>query len=133
MSIKHLAREARLASAGTPIRTVIFRNVDGVRYTLRVWDTGRLDSRGCSYLAYHLYQGFGRSTWVLFEGDDFAGSPLHSDDADETMRALLVFLCLRPGDTDAEHFASYSAEQLAWAISGAEALAQASHHRFGEG
>lgn len=132
MSIKNTRAGGRVASAGTPIRTVIFRDVAGERYTLRVWDTGRLDSRGCSFLSYELRTGFGSTSAVLFEGDDFAGSPMHADDADETMRALLGFLTLRPGDTDAEYFEAYTPDQLAWCEASAEALSMAVFDRFGE-
>jgi hypothetical protein len=52
--------------------------------------------------------------WIIFEGEDFAGSPMDADDSDETVAALLTFLTLRRGDTDAEYFESYTPEQLAW-------------------
>jgi hypothetical protein len=52
---------------------------------------------------------------VLFRGEDFGASPLHADDSDETLRALLGFLALRPGDTDRDFFDDYSAEQLEFA------------------
>lgn len=131
--IKHCRPEARIASRGTPIRTVIFRDMIGlIRYTLRVWDSGRLDARGCSFLRYELRTGFGDSSVVLFEGEDFAGSPLHADDSDETMRSLLTFLTLRPGDTDAEYFDSYTPEQLEWCEAHAEELSNAVYERFGE-
>ena len=52
---------------------------------------------------------------AVFRGVDFGPSPCHADDADETLRALLGFLTLRPGDTDREYFAAYTAEQLAFA------------------
>ena len=54
---------------------------------------------------------------VLFRGTDFGPSPLHADDADETLRGLCGFLFLRPGDTDREFFDGYSAEQVAFAES----------------
>ncbi len=128
--IKHTRPEARVAARGTPIRTVIFPNVAGTRYTLRTWDSGRLDARGCTVIRYELRKGFGDTSSVLFEGEDFVGSPMHADDADETMAGLLGFLTLRPGDTDADYFAAYTPEQLAWAESHAEALALAVADRF---
>lgn len=51
---------------------------------------------------------------VLFEGADFGVSPLHSVDSDAALLALLWFLALRPGDTDREYFAEYTAAQLEW-------------------
>ena len=132
MGIKACRSEARIAARGTPIRTVIFKDVGGIRYTLRMWDTGRLDKRGCSFMSYELYCGFSGSVETLFEADDFAGSPMHADDSDETVRALLSFLTLRPGDTDAEYFSGYTAEQLAWCQAHAYDLAIAVLERFGE-
>ncbi len=128
--IKHTRPETRIAARDTSIRTVIFPNVQGKRYTLHTWDSGRLDTRGCTYIRYELREGFGDTSAVLFEGEDFAGSPMHADDADATMAALLGFLTLRPGDTDADYFAAYTPEQLAWAESDAEALALAVDDRF---
>ena len=54
---------------------------------------------------------------VLFHGDDFGPSPMHADDSDATLRALLGFLTLRPGDTDREYFAHYTPRQRAFAES----------------
>lgn len=115
----------------SPVRTVIFPNVAGQRYTLRVYDTHRNDTRGCSILSYALHRGFAADAVLLFEGDDFAGSPMHADDSDATMGALLGFLTLRPGDTDAEYFAAYTPRQLDFAATEAEALALAVYDRFG--
>jgi hypothetical protein len=97
-----------------PLRAVKF---DG--YTLETWTTGKYDRRGQSEIAYRLTHPSG---WVIFDARDFHGSPLHADDSDETMRALIGFLTLRPGDTDAEYFAGYTARQLEWAEAEAEYL-----------
>jgi hypothetical protein len=43
-------------------------------------------------------------------------------DSDESVRALLSFLTLRPGDTDAEYFENYTQEQLDFANEHAEML-----------
>lgn len=130
--IKNTTPGRRLAARGDHLRTVIFRDVQGVRYTLRLYDTGRLDSRGCSYLGYTLRTGFGDTSTVLFAGEDFAGSPMHADDSDATVADLLGFLTLKPGDTDQEYFASYTPDQLAWAEQHAEYLGYAVTERFGE-
>jgi hypothetical protein len=130
--IKHCRPEARKANKGAPIRTVIFKDVGGLRYTLRVWDSGDLDTRGCSYLGYELREGFSAHSVTIFEGEDFAGSPMHADDSDETMKGLLAFLTLRPGDTDSEYFAKYTEPQHSWCIAHAEDLAMAVLERFGE-
>ena len=82
-------------------------------HTLRTWDTGKL-SAGRTCVGYELRDPAGA---VLFVGDDFRPSPLHADDSDEALRALCGFLFLRPGDTDAEYFADYTAAQRAFAES----------------
>lgn len=95
---------------------------------LRTWSSGRLrlelfntattDWLGQTRLAYEFWDG----ETLVFSGSDFCGSPLHSDDSDETVAALLGFLSLRPGDTDREYFDRYTAEQLAWARAHGEEL-----------
>jgi hypothetical protein len=69
---------------------------------------------------------------LLFEGEAFAGSPLHADDSDATVAALLAFLTLRPGDTDSEYFDGYSPAQLHFAERHAEVLSAEAAFRFGE-
>jgi len=78
---------------------------------LDLWDTGRRHQRGQSVLGYELRHG----DTTIFSGEDFAGSPIHADDSDASLAALLSFLSLRPGDTDAEYFDAYNATQLEWA------------------
>ena len=85
------------------------------RHVLRTWDTGRTDGRGQTRIGYAFSDPAGN---VLFRGRDFCASPLHADDSDASLRALLGFLTLRPGDTDPEYFDGYSAAQRAFAESG---------------
>lgn len=104
----------------------------GPTFALTVWDTHDRDWRGQTKLGYRLterHRGHGRS---IFEGDDFTGSPMDADDSDAPMAALMGFLALRPGDTDAEYFDRYTPEQLAFADAHAEALAAEVRARFGE-
>ncbi len=82
-------------------------------HVLRTWDTGRTRN-GRTRIAYELSEPSGV---VLFSGADFCPSPMHADDSDDALRALLGFLTLRPGDTDREYFADYTAAQLAFATS----------------
>lgn len=112
------------------IRTCIFKPYrnGGPTFKLIVSDTGRTDWRGVSVLAYELRSG-GK---VLFSGSDFAGSPGHAIDSDETMEGLMGFLTLRPGDTDREYFADYTREQLRFCDNHAEALAMEVERRFGK-
>lgn len=114
------------------LRTVIltpYRKGRGPRFKLEMWDTGRRDGRGQTTIGYRLTAQPGG---VIFEGDDFNGSPLHSDDGDATVGSLLTFLTLRPGDTDADYFAGYTDEQRAYCDAHAEALGFEAMRRFGE-
>lgn len=52
---------------------------------------------------------------LIFTGNDFSPSPMHSSDSDEAIASLLSFLSLQPGDTDAEYFESYTSKQLEFA------------------
>lgn len=87
-------------------------NVNGNLYTLDTWDTGRTDWRGQTVIRYRFSQGVN----ILFAGEDFAGSPLHSDDSDETVRSLLTFLT-RCGDEYDDYNDGYTEAQQAWAQS----------------
>ena len=51
---------------------------------------------------------------LIFQGSDFSPGMLGCIDSDESVYSLLGFLSLAPGDTDADHFKSYTPEQLAW-------------------
>lgn len=120
----------------TALRAVVFspyRKGKGPTFRLSTFDTGRRDGRGQTIISYRLQEcgaGFERKT--LFLGEDFAGSPLHADDSDETMRSLMTFLTLRPGDTDAEYFANYTDSQRAFCEAHAEALSAEVEARFGD-
>jgi hypothetical protein len=82
-------------------------------HTLHTWSTGRTRG-GRTCIGYELCDVAGKA---LFRGEDFRPSPMHADDADATLRGLLGFLTLRPGDTDREYFADYTARQRAFAES----------------
>lgn len=88
------------------------------RFELELSDTGSADWRGKSRLAYE----FRDAGQLIFSGEDFCGSPLHADDSDETVAALLTFLSLRPGDTDRDYFDRYTPKQLDWARTHGEEL-----------
>ena len=85
---------------------------DGRTFELHMWDTGRTDRRGQSFIAYRF--GVVGDEAPLFEGTDFAGSPMHADDSDACVATLLTFLTLRPGDTDRDYFDDYTPDQLDW-------------------
>jgi hypothetical protein len=89
-------------------------------FTVDLWDTGRTDGYGKTILRYALAD----AGVLIFEGEDLHCSPMHATDSDASVGALLSFLSLQPGDTDAEYFDGYTAAQLAWRDSGrAEDLA----------
>lgn len=83
-------------------------------FELKLWDTGRVDRRGCPVLAYKLRDG-GR---LVFRGEDFCGTPMYVSGGNESVAALLSFLALQPGDTDREYFDAYTPQQMEWATSG---------------
>ena len=79
---------------------------------------GRMNT-GQQKLAYRLTSPEG---FVLFEAQDFGCSPMDGVDSDATVRGLLGFLTLQPGDTDDDYFHSYTQEQLEFAEGPAEQL-----------
>jgi hypothetical protein len=89
-------------------------------YRLVLWDTFTQDRHGKSILGFAFYEPGVEEP--LFEGEDYGASPMHAIDSDDTLRGLLGFLTLRPGDTDREYFQHYSPRQLAWAQAEAEEL-----------
>src|SRR5208283_5328520 len=85
-----------------------YRKGMGPVFTLAAWDTNHTDSRGKSILGYRLKMD-GKP---IFQGEDFHCSPMHCIDSDETVKAIMSFLTLRPGDTDSEYFDNYTPSQL---------------------
>ena len=80
-------------------------------FRLALYDTHRRDGFcGKDRQAYEFFH----DDRLIFQGEGFFASPLHSLDGDETVAALLAFLSLRPGDTNPDWFAAYSAGQRAW-------------------
>ncbi len=120
------------------LRTVIFkpyRKDMGPTFRLKVWDTNSTGYGDKSILGYRLEMrghNLPRGGVVLFEGEDFGCSPMHSIDGNETIKGIMCFLTLQPGDTDAEYFESYTQEQLDYCSQHAEALDSEVMHRFGE-
>jgi hypothetical protein len=91
-----------------------------ISFTLMTYDAYRTDRMGKSILRYALIDDKTGST--IFQGEDFACSPMNAIDSDESLRALLTFLTLRPGDTDAEYFENYTQAQLDFANEHGEIL-----------
>ena len=98
----------------------------GPVFVLRTWDCNEIDPQGKRILGYALES----EGHVIFWGEDFHCSPLHDLASNECIRALMGFLTLRPGDTDAEYFAHYTPEQLAFCHEHAEALAFEVERRY---
>lgn len=116
------------------IRRCIFRPYRkgmGPSFRLTVRDTGRTIG-GKHRLGYLLTRIEPGTILNVFEGDDFGCSPLHAVDSDETVAAIMGFLTLRPGDTDAEYFENYTADQLEFCQQHAESLSCEVLNRFGE-
>lgn len=100
----------------------------GPTFTLRIGDP--VYSTGRDKLSYTLTMHDSGESTVIFEGSDFGPSPLHAWDSNDTVYALLGFLTLRPGDTDAEYFEGYTAEQTLFAQEHAEVLSCYVSDRF---
>ena len=96
------------------------------QYLLTLRDTNQRRENGASVLRYR----FTQDGKVLFEGNDFANSPLEAVDSDATVAALFGFLCLRPGDTDADYFENYTDAQREFAEGDAEELGLLAMERF---
>lgn len=110
------------------LRTKYFRPYlpgRGPVFRLTLWATSARDWRGQTVIAYRFEskEVGAKSYSVLFEGSDFAGSPMNADDSDSTLYGLLGFLTCKPGDTDSEYFADYTEAQMAFAQAHAETIA----------
>jgi hypothetical protein len=99
----------------------------GPTFSLVMWDTGRRDPPHAlgsrCYLGYELHITESGKRRLLFSGDEFSPSPLAAIDSDESVECLMGYLTLRPGDTDADYFKDYTADQLRYCEQWAESLA----------
>lgn len=99
-------------------------------FRLDVWDTHRRDKDGKAILRYALFDGGWNGGRLIFDDDDFHCSPLHAIDSDDTMLAILNFLALSDGDTDASYFERYTQNQLRWRDARAQDLHLAAFECF---
>lgn len=90
----------------------------GPEFTLVLWDANGRMSTGQRRLGYELRM----DGQVLFKGEDYGCSPMHAIDSDKAVEALMSFMCLPKGGTDAEYFDRYTQAQLAFRDEHAEAL-----------
>lgn len=97
----------------------VLREIDVDGYRLLTWDVHRMRNDR-DMIGYRLTSPSGQ---VIFEGEDIGNSPLDAMDSDETVRAILRFLTLRPRGTDRDYFAGYTPEQMEFVNSDAERLA----------
>lgn len=139
MNTQEIEKTADLLSDGKldMLRHCIFRPYrpgQGPSFELRMWDTHKRDAHGRTNIGYVLTirAHKGAKAVPLFIGDEFFCSPMHADDSDESVRGLMSFLTLKPGDTDAEFFEKYTPGQLAYCSAHAESLALEVFHRYGE-
>jgi hypothetical protein len=100
----------------------LLRDVDVDGYRLRMWDAGGQRNGPWDPRTYIRYEFSDPKGNVIFSDDDFSSSPMHAIDSDESVRSLLSFLTLRPGDTDDKYFQDYTPEQMEFAESEAENL-----------
>lgn len=118
------------------VRLSPYRKGCGPVFTLSTWwDFHRFDCGGGvqkERLAYRLTMREHGKSVVVFQANDCGVAPSDSVDGDASLRALLGFLCLKPGDTDREYFKDYTPAQLAFANAHGEALACETFDRFGE-
>ncbi len=104
------------------------RSVKVEGYTLNVYPLNKTDHLGKEMMGYEFLNKNGD---ILFAGEDFACSPMHSIDSDECLKGILGFLTLRPGDTDKEYFSEYTEEQMDFACStDAEIIASIVHDKY---
>ena len=125
------------------IRTVRFAPYmkgKGPTFILHLFDIGQSVQRyvggghfSKSMLGYELrIRENGNKSIIMFKGEDFGCSPLHAIDSDATVKSLMSFLTLRPGDTDWDYFKNYTVGQFTYCDQHAEALSLYVMNRFGE-
>ena len=123
------------------IRTDTFSPyIEGANYptfTLNLYDTHTVGEYKKARLGYELIMnnvlsGEVVSNTLLFTGEDYFCSPLHSIDSDGAVKGIMCFLTLREGDTDSDYFTDYSPEQITFRDNHAETLSCEVMCLFGE-
>lgn len=121
------------------LRTCYFRPYRkgmGPTFALKVWDCNSVGLDGKSRLAYRLVMRDARKAHVkdlyrvIFEGEDFFCAPHIAIDSDHMVESLMSFLVLKPGDTDQEHFSTYTDWQMQFCVDHAESLSLCVYDRF---
>jgi hypothetical protein len=88
-------------------------------FTLKIWETNKRADTGQELLRYEFADENGN---IIFNGEDYGCSPMDAIDSDDSLRGLLGYISLRPGDTDAEYFDNYTPEQMEFAETYGEEL-----------
>lgn len=101
-----------------------YRKGYGPTFALTLWDTHRPYREGPQWcVGYRLtMKEPDKRRVTLFEAEDYGCSPMHAIDSDASVEGVMGFLTLRPGDTDADYFEGYTAEQLSYCHAYAETL-----------
>lgn len=119
------------------VRTVVltpYAKGQGPTFRLSLFDVHATDSAGRHGVGYRLTCKRNGESMVLFDCQDAQGAAFghHSVDGDEAVKNVMGWLTLKPGDTDSDYFKDYTATQLEYCRSYAEALAVEVYARFGE-
>lgn len=97
-------------------------------YRLQLWNLGVRSNRVNEQNRWQIaYQFAAPNGVIVFEGSDYGCPPDSSPSNHSTLRSLISFLTLRPGDTDDEYFKSYTERQWAFAQGDAEYISQWAH------
>lgn len=100
------------------------RPVKGI--TIKCYATGT-DHRGAeTYRAEVRHNGR-----TIFDDLTGAFSPLHASDGREAREHILSHAAMKPGDTDAEFFDSYTPEQIAFVEAFGDELSAVASYRYG--
>lgn len=104
---------------------------NGPTMRVEIWDTYTRDDRGMSWLIARLYAFEGGKRMHVLD-QRFAMGMGQTDDGDDAMRAAITAVAMKPGDTDAEFFADYTPEALAFVTEHGENMAMVAYDRYGE-
>lgn len=99
-----------------------YREGCGPQFRLELYDVGQQDRYGKNAVGYRLLQNDEELFSSLVQEQDTRLYSPDAVDSDEAVLALMDFLCLKPGDTDADWFEDYSARQIEFTEEHAEAL-----------
>lgn len=102
------------------------------------WDANHCDSTGHNRIDVQARlcwteNGKRRTRTIFKRGQTWCATAAgHSVDGDTAKELVLSLLAMKPGDTDADYFASYTAEQLDFARTYGDDIRCEAMHRYGE-